>query len=282
MSKFSPMLAARTHASFVPSFPLFASPKIDGIRAVVRNGIVYSRSGKPIPNPFVQKSFGHLHGYDGELVVGSATAQNVFRASQAVMSKTGEPDVSYFVFDQWVDNAQSYVDRYTPLVAAEKQGRLGHRVVLVEQTMLYNRSDLDAYEAVCLERGYEGVMLRHPDSPYKFGRSTPGEGALIKVKRFIDGEAEIVGLEEQHDSNGNPNAVLGAFRVRDMVTGVSFSVSAGFSLDEREAFWNMGESLYGQYLRYQHFPVGAKDKPRFPIFSGLRSSLDMEVAHARA
>jgi len=37
-------------------------------------------------------------------------------------------------------------------------------------------------------------MLRHPQSPYKQGRSTPKEAYLLKVKRFSDGEAVIVDL----------------------------------------------------------------------------------------
>ena len=38
-------------------FPVYASTKLDGVRAIVNNGIVYSRTGKPIPNKEVQKRF---------------------------------------------------------------------------------------------------------------------------------------------------------------------------------------------------------------------------------
>lgn len=273
MTKISPMLAAKPDASFVPSFPCHASPKIDGIRALIKDGVVLSRSGKPIPNPHVQKLFGHLHGFDGELIVGEPTASDCFRASQAVMAKSGEPCVTYFAFDLWNDPSP-FSSRYAKLRTEEHHAS----VTVLEQTMLHSQAELDAYEAACLTMGYEGVMLRRLLSPYKFGRSTLNEGHLVKIKRFADAEAEIISLEEQISLQGNANGVLGALHVRDIESGADFSIGSGFTEDERFAFWRAGESLIGSLVRYRHFPVGAKDKPRFPVFSGLRNSEDMAVA----
>ena len=54
-------------------FPLLASAKLDGVRPVVRDGVVFSRSNKPIPNAYVQKLFNkHTH-FDGELIVRDST-----------------------------------------------------------------------------------------------------------------------------------------------------------------------------------------------------------------
>ncbi|MGK3946251.1 hypothetical protein ABK046_48855, partial [Streptomyces caeruleatus] len=49
-------------------YPCVASPKLDGVRGIVRDGIVYSRSNKPIPNRNVQEKFGRLENFDGELI----------------------------------------------------------------------------------------------------------------------------------------------------------------------------------------------------------------------
>jgi len=276
MSTFSPLLAAKADLSLL-RFPLYASPKIDGIRAVVRDGVVYARSGKPIPNPRVQALFGPLDGLDGELVVGEPTAPDCFRASQAVMAKKGEPDVRFFVFDFRICPSDPYRQRLTSLLIDRANDELDPGVVLVEQHMLYNPSELDAFEAECLEAGYEGVMLRSPDAPYKFGRSTAREGILLKLKRFADAEAEITGMEEQCDASGRPNNTLGALMVRDLCTGIPFAIGAGFTAGERDAFWQQGGALSGSRVRYRHFPVGVKEKPRFPVFAGLRSALDMEA-----
>jgi DNA ligase-1 len=153
-------------------------------------------------------------------------------------------------------------------------------VALVQQTPLRKMRELDAYENECLECGFEGVMLRDPHAGYKNGRSTAREGVLLKLKRFADAEAVIIGLEEQRDLRGKPNAVLGALHVRDLDGGVDFSIGTGFSGDERLDFWGMGKALVGLYVRYRHFPSGAAGKPRFPVFAGLRSGTDMGAVYA--
>ena len=64
-------------------------------------------------------------------------------------------------------------------------------------------AQLAAYEEKCLAEGYEGVMIRTPDSPYKCGRSTEREGWLLKIKRFEDDEAVVLETYEGL-SNLNP------------------------------------------------------------------------------
>ena len=77
---FKPMLAGEADLANL-KFPLLASAKLDGIRAVVRNGVVMSRSNKPIPNPYVQRMFSKMEHYDGELIVGDPKAKDCFRTT---------------------------------------------------------------------------------------------------------------------------------------------------------------------------------------------------------
>ena len=96
-----PMLAVEADFKKL-RYPVFAQPKLDGIRVIIKNGVVYSRSLKPIPNKHVQALFGHLEGVDGELIVGNPTAHDVFqKTTSGVMSKDGEPDVTLYAFDMW-------------------------------------------------------------------------------------------------------------------------------------------------------------------------------------
>ena len=64
---FKPMLAATLKSPEALKFPVVASPKLDGVRAIIIDGVVMSRNLKPIPNVFVQKIFGHreFNGFDG-------------------------------------------------------------------------------------------------------------------------------------------------------------------------------------------------------------------------
>jgi hypothetical protein len=53
-------------------------------------------------------------------------------------------------------------------------------------------------------------MLRDPNGPYKFGRSTRKEGYLLKLKRFCDSEAEVIGVVElMHNGNEAKTNALG-------------------------------------------------------------------------
>jgi len=110
--------------------------KLDGIRAIVINGVVMSRSLKPIPNAFVQEKFGGLEHYDGELIVGEPTGSTCYRDTVShVMShdKRGYP-VRFFAFDHVEHTSATYHTRHGRL--REQAG-----VVVHEQTVLTNLAD---------------------------------------------------------------------------------------------------------------------------------------------
>jgi len=310
IKSFKPMLAAKDASKLV--FPLCASPKIDGVRAVVIDGIVYSRSLKPIPNPRVQRLFGRpeLEGLDGELVVGAPTAPDCMQATTSgVMSKSGEPDVRFYVFDSIDTSMVDLAPFVTRIMRAEARVHAYEKrcllsddwscpVVFVTHPRIETQEQLDAYEREMLDRGYEGVMCRALQGQYKFGRSTAKEGGLVKVKRFVSEEAEVIGFEERmhneneatvdelghtkrstHAAGKRPAGDLGALkcRVSRGQSSVEFSVGTGFSARQRKELWAVKETLPGKRLTYKHFAVtGVLEAPRFPIFVAFRSPLDMD------
>ena len=71
MLKVKPLLSCEVPLDKI-NFPVYVSTKLDGLRAVVIDSVVYSRSLKPIRNKYVQRLFGkqEYNGFDGELVVG--------------------------------------------------------------------------------------------------------------------------------------------------------------------------------------------------------------------
>ena len=108
-----PMLAAKPKPEDLDAtlaslrYPLLASPKLDGIRATVQNGKLYSRSLKLVPNLALQALWGRttLDGLDGEIIVGPPTAPDCFaRTTSLVMSRDGgSEDAAYYVFDSFTD-----------------------------------------------------------------------------------------------------------------------------------------------------------------------------------
>lgn len=291
MKPFKPMLASPFDEALL-KFPVLASPKLDGVRAIVRDGVVLSRALKPIPNKNVQKRFSHLEHFDGELIVGAANDPDVLRTTTSgVMRVEGDPEVSFHVFDHIEEGDDlPYLSRLQ--VVKDFPRRKMTDVWVVEQTIIQTADRLVEYEQTVLNQGYEGVMLRRPDAPYKFGRSTAREGYLLKVKRFHDAEFEIVGFEEEmfnaneattselgrtkrssHKANKVPKGRLGALVLKYGDT--TFNCGTGFNDAERERIWAERESYLGMFAKIKYFAHGIKDVPKLPSFLGIRDVRDM-------
>lgn len=291
MSTIKPMLAAPAPDRLV--FPALASPKLDGVRCLVLHGVAVGRSLKAIPNKHVQKLFGRpeFEGLDGELIVGDPTAPNAFNVtSSGVMSVDGEPDVKFYVFDDFHETGGFQRRLHT----AHRRIKKHQRCVAVPHVPVNDDAELAEFEQKMLGFGYEGVMLRHFSGPYKHGRSTAREGYLLKLKRFEDGEAAIAGFAElMHNGNeAKTNELgqkersshkagkvgmncLGAITVQDLKTGIEFDIGTGFTQADREKLWAVRKDLVGAVVKYKSQPTGAKDKPRFPVFLGFRDAVDM-------
>jgi DNA ligase 1 len=288
---FRPMLAADISAELTRlRFPVYVTPKLDGVRALITANGVFSRSMKPIPNAVVQKQFAKraMVGLDGELIVGDPTANDVYRTTQSVTSRESDSTpVTFYAFD--IHNSeQVYSKRLSELNAGVKN-HVG--VCAVPAIEVYNLDQLATAEQTMLAKGFEGCILRTPNGRYKQGRSTVSEQGMLKLKRFVDGEAEVIGVEEEMH-NGNVAQVseigrtkrssakanlsgkgtMGALVVRDLETGVEFKIGTGFTSTDREWFWTHRRKSF--VVKYKHFLIGVKDKPRFPVYLGLRDGWD--------
>jgi len=294
MKNLKPMLAGKADESKL-IYPLYASHKLDGVRCLTVNGVALSRSLKPIPNKYIQNVLKDFNFLDGELGVGDPTAPDFYRKTvSAVMTEDGEPDFVFYVFDNFSQPNKPFVDRYESIFKLKNIFTFNKYISILNQKIIHNSADLSKYEDIALKEGHEGVILRSVDGPYKFGRSTTNEGYLLKLKRYSDAEAEIVGFEElmhnenvaktnelgrtarsSHKENLVPAGKLGAFNVRDIESGVDFSIGTGFDDAQRIEYWKNKKKLTGKIVKYKYFEGGSKDAPRFPVFLGFRDKRDM-------
>lgn len=275
-------------------YPVLASPKLDGIRALKINGKLLSRSLKQIPNDFIRTTIEHTmpDGVDGELIVGTTFHQS----SSGVMTKEGMPDFRFELFD-FVSNdlKKPFINRFNDLKEMlTSNGIAGQHFHVVAHELISSHDELIKAEQRAVDQGYEGLMLRSLSGPYKCGRSTAKEGYLLKIKRFEDSEAIIVGYEEQmHNTNeakknalGNtersqakdgmvPKGVLGTLIVKDVNSGLEFRIGTGFTDSQRISFWLDKSSLPGRLVKYKYQPSGIKEAPRFPTFIGFRHRDDL-------
>jgi DNA ligase-1 len=273
-------------------FPVIASPKLDGVRAIITHGGVLSRTLKPIPNVRVQSLLDGLPvGLDGELIAGDPTAPDAYRKTVSMVMSDDAPidGLKYYVFDIQEDGG--FRDRYAHLQKIFEGLANAAAVELLPQILVENAEALTVLENVWVVAGFEGGILRKPDGPYKHGRSTLKEGYLLKLKRFVDSEAEVLGVTElmhngnektvnelgrtarsSHKAGKTGEGVLGALCVRDVKSGVEFEIGTGFTAAERREYFS---GVVGRLAKYKYFAGGSKDKPRFPVFLGWRDKRDV-------
>jgi len=281
-----PMLAVAADLNKI-QYPIFALKKLDGIRCLMIDGVAVSRNFKPIRNKHIQKMMKGLpDGLDGELIVDGG-----FNAtSSAVMSVEGEPEFTYAVFDYVKGTLETpWKTRYTDYMALEFPDFCSK----VSGVILYDSHDLNMYETGCLLKGYEGIMLRSLKGQYKCGRSTLRQGWLLKLKRFKDDEATIIGFDEKITNNNTlekdelghakrstkkegmvPAGVLGAFVAKDK-NGLEFRVATGLNDKIRKEVWDNKDKYLGKMLKFRYQEVTEDGKYRFPSFLGFRDKADL-------
>lgn len=281
--------------------PVLASPKLDGIRCLRLGGKTLSRKFLEIPNNHIQSTMSTLNieELDGELVSldtnGKIKAFNQLQGD--IMREDGTPDFRYYVFD-YVSTSltETYADRMVKLEALT----LPSYCVKVLPKLLTTVKEFEEYEVECLASGFEGIMIRSINGPYKCGRSTVKQGFLLKVKRFEDSEAIVIGFEEQlrnenvatEDELGHtkrskamegmvPAGTLGKFLVQEVGNtpwnGQKFAIGSGEHLTKelRQEIWDNKDKYIGKTVTYKYQPHGVKDLPRLPIWKSFRDLRDM-------
>jgi len=288
-----PLLADAVEDIDVLKYPILCTPKLDGIRCLKVAGHVVTRNFKPFPNVFIRTTLEKIlpDGIDGEVMVMGCAFNEI---SSACMSFEGEPNFVYNAFD-YVKGGDVNVP-YNKRIENLKEwfGTRQPRVLLVLPVLIKNKDELLEYETKCLTQGYEGVMIRSVDGIYKCGRSTVKQGILLKLKRFKDSEAVILGFTEklsnqnlaEKDEFGHTKrsskkeglvaaGTLGNILVKDKKTGVEFSIGSGFNDELKQKIWDNQKDYVGKLVKYKYQEIGQKDLPRFPIFLGFRDKRDM-------
>ena len=107
-------------------------------------------------------------------------------------------------------------------------------------------------DGILSEKG-EGVMLKDPKSKYEGKRSH----ALLKVKRFEDTEATVIGHLQ---GTGRCSGMMGAIQVREK-DGTTFKIGSGFNDAQRRKPPKVGTVVTFKFQGRSKAGV-----PRFPIY----------------
>lgn len=294
------------------NWPMWGSPKLDGIRCNNRRGELRSKSMKLLPNKLLQDLFKGWHGHDGEFIVGDPTAHDVYNKTQSVVmsgksdKKPPKPvdDVKFWVFDCNKEEVKDlpYEQRLEHVRQEILLLDVQDKMRIVPHTLIHSLEEFLAFEEEMLELGYEGVMLNSPTSPYKWGRGGWGDPrkpsvydqCMFKLKRFEDVELKVVGVvEAMRNTNEAFTDEMGRSKRSTSKVGLVPAGTAGTLLvefngeptevglgcmkhDERLAIFQDPTLAVGRFSKVRHFPKGAINALRFPRHQGWRDPLDMD------
>ena len=306
MKTFSPMLATSLNPLEVPKGEYLASGKLDGIRCLYHKGELFTRSLKSVPNKYVNEVICALLSsfesseelvLDGELIVTSETDPFCYRETvSSVMSEnTRDFKITYVLFDLYKisEPEKNAVDRLFYLRSLFPYNLYNNLagVKLLPQVII---QDFEVQETtqIYLDKGYEGLMLKPCDAKYKKGRASKTMTELVKIKPNEDAEAEIIGFTQKfhnkneviinelgyssrssHKANMVPVEALGSLIVR--FNGIEFEIGTGFVESERCYIWMNKSEFLGRLVKFKYQNFGNYEKPRCPVYLGVRDKKDL-------
>lgn len=316
MDNFKPMLATDWYEDKV-KFPCIVQAKIDGCHSINRHGKLLGRSLKAHDNLWVTEDFSYpeFHGFCGEMYATELgdNHPDLCRITSGHLRRIkGEPKITWLLFDYVTEETKDlgYVERMNKLEYYLDSIRhlYNDEIKVIQSTIVNSMQELLALEEEYLNEGYEGIIIREPNAPYKYGRCGKTFMGVWRVKRFIDAEFLIEEIEEgnknnneaitnelgrtersSHQENMQPNGLVGALLgtllddVLDPQTkaviirkGEKIKVAPG-SMDHamRKYYFENQSEILNQIGKFKLFPKGTKQLPRFPQFTSIRNPNDL-------
>ena len=291
VKEFCPMLGKEVDLNIL-KYPCYVSTKLDGIRAIFKDGELLSRSLKPIGNDNLRKKYQHVLDWSKEtgiILDGEFYSPELpFTEISSVVRKSDKevPEhLEFYVFDMYDKDMPSMPFKIRQ--ATYKHQALSLGLKYIEQTKVQEQAEIEAIFDSEISKGGEGVIIRNPDMPYKFGRSTAKEQSLLKMKPFVTFDSKVISIQERMENTieSETNELGHSFKRRfqeNMVpTGIASTatvtyedttVDVVFTGDEdfRREIWTNRDKYIGKYLEYKCMLVGSKDRPRHPVFLRFR------------
>ena len=274
-------------------YPVRVEPKLDGLRciAIKQKGQVnfFTRNGTPIETLHKIGKALEAGMYDDVVLDGEILGKDWNESASIMMSKKTHKDDSSLVFNvfdalplsDWVSQKTviPYYERVRLVsdVIDSVQNISLSPVQQVPHIMAKNEAELLSYFQKCMDEGFEGVMLKTLDTPYKFKRSKN----ILKLKPCITYEGVIVGhYEGRHGTKRE--GLFGGFEVvlpNGIVTrlggGFSDALKADIQLEGPDNFLGKIAEIEAQPDPCTLDGLSKDGRARFPVFCRFRDEADV-------
>lgn len=251
--------------------PFIVQPKYDGerCRAICTHGSValYSSEANLILSvPHINEALLPLANMDLELDGELYTHGLPLNQIHSIISRKNElhpqfADINYHVFDL-VDTEMSQAARLARIMRI-MEGVPKDPVFMAPHTICETFSEVMSALDWSMERGYEGIIVRHIEAYYLRRRSV----WMMKFKPRREDIYQIVAVKEEVSQYGEPKGSLGALICHAHDEEKTFNVGTGFTPEQRRELWLQRETLPGRLVRvkYQHL-TSARGVPRSAVF----------------
>jgi|TARA_B100001996_G_scaffold375695_1_gene356001 DNA ligase-1 len=261
-------------------YPLYGQRKFDGLRCIAKiesDGSVSltSRNLLKFSNlDHIRKAIAALKNvpddfyFDGELYADPEHLS--FQEANGLIRKQtltqGDADrqkhFKYRIYDSYNENQNApYSDRHKELENLLNTMPSPY-LVLTENFPLYKEEDVDKMHSQFIQEGYEGIMLRIPNSPYRVDKRAL---QLLKKKHHIDTEYEIIDYKE--GTGDDAGTVVWRCITDD---GKPFWVRPKGSQKVRADWFDNGDKHIGSDLTVRYFELTDDGIPRFPVGVDIR------------
>lgn len=257
-----------------------AMRKLDGVRCTIHidnnsNAKFYSRTGHEFNTlGVVAKEIKELGiknlVLDGEVCIVDEYGMENFQSIMKVIKKKNYTisNPKFIIFDILTPTEfyeghgeVRFIDRIKRhICATDLYNSLG-AVSIIGLYTLQNETQFNNLISKAISDGWEGLMLRRSDSPYKAKRTKD----LLKVKQFQDAEYKVIGIETGYMRVINPdtkvpeeievmtNVLINHNDSRNPDNIYQVSVGSGFKLNERKYYYKHSDEIIGKEITVQYF-----------------------------
>lgn len=258
--------------TWVEKTEVFIQPKLDGKRGIAifkdKKWKIFSRNWKEYMSLSLIKE--ELKGlpkdliYDGEIVFGDGS--DTFQQLQQIISinqknqKEEEHDIHFRVFDLVLrDIIQT--ERLEILKDVFEGKKMDH-IHMVPSKKAKNQNEIEKAFDYFTNKGFEGVMIRDPNSLYESKRTR----RVLKMKFIQDAEFKVI------DFTDDVGMVIWICKTKK---GDIFNCVPKASDKERKELFKDGKKYIGNFLKVQFQQLTERGVPRFPVGLGFREKEDM-------
>ena len=258
-------------------FPCYVQRKYDGTRCVgIPNKGLFSRNRKAYPH--LEHILEELHTLpanlvlDGELYSNTLTFQEIVGLVKRETLKPGDEEkqkqIQFHVYD--IINDQPYEQRLQTLQqlfqskskskSNSKKNKFQH-LASVQTDECTSEDHMKELHAKYVAEGYEGIMLRNKNGPYKGVRSAD----LQKYKEFEDAEYQVVDFKEGEGLEAG--CVLWVCQTKE---GKVFHCRPRGTREDRTQLFQEGKKYVGKHLTVRFQELTTDGIPRFPVGIAFR------------